>query len=134
MRKTIVVVAAAVCAVPALSFAADPAKDASFRYCESENSCPLGFKTNATGGKLKNLSMYNDCAQLPVNGFYPKVRVNDEGQFSKSGTVTDVVGQELAFKIQGKFKKPRKAVGTYDIDRQGCKAEPKEFVARRFQE
>ena len=79
------VVAAAVCAVPALSFAADPAKDASFRYCESENNCPLGFKTNATGRKIKNLSMYNDCAQLPVNGFYPKVRVNDEDSSTRAG-------------------------------------------------
>jgi hypothetical protein len=134
LRKTLVVLAAVACVVPTLAFAADPAKNASFQYCKSDNDCPLRFKTNRGGGKLTNLTMYNKCAQLPVNGFYPKVPVNDEGKFSKSGTVTDVTGQELRFKIQGKFKKPGKAVGTYDIDRQGCSAQPTEFVAKRAQQ
>jgi hypothetical protein len=134
MRKILAAFALAACLVPALAFAANPAKNASFQYCKSEDNCPLRFKTNKGGGKLVNLSMYNNCAQLPVNGFYPKVAVNDEGKFSKSGTVTDVIGQQLQFKIQGKFKKPGKAVGTYDIDRQGCSAQPTEFVAKRVEQ
>ena len=45
-----------------------------------------------------------------------------------------MIGQELEFTIKGKFKKPGKAVGTYEIDRQGCNSQPAEFVAKRFQE
>jgi hypothetical protein len=136
MRKTILGLAAVACVVPALAFAADPAPNSSFRYCESNdsNNCPFTFKTNRNGTKLKKITAYNKCAPVPVPDGYPKIPVNNEGKFSKSGTVTDVIGEKLQFKFQGKFKKPGKAVGTYDIDRQGCNAQPKEFVAKRVQQ
>jgi hypothetical protein len=134
VRKPLLGLVAVACVVPALAFAADPAPSSSFRYCESNNNCPFTFKTNKTGTKLKKITAYNKCASVPVPDGYPKIPVNNEGKFSKSGTVTDVIGQKLQFKFQGKFKKPGKAVGTYDIDRQGCNAQPTEFVAKRVQQ
>ena len=104
MRQTLLGLAATVCVVPALAFAADPAPSSSFQYCSSENRCPFGFKTNKTGTKIKQISAYNKCAEVPVPGGYPKIPVNDEGKFSKSGTVTDAIGQELTFTIKGKFQ------------------------------
>ena len=110
-----------------------------YAYCESENSCPLTFDTSATGRKIKNLSMYNDCARVPPRDGYPKIRVKDTGKFEKSGTVTDVTGAELTFTIKGKFKRPKKAVGTFEIDAsksatppfKPCDSDPEEFVAKR---
>jgi len=132
VRKIILALVAVACVVPALAFAAQPKKDSTFTHCESENDCPLAFETTENGRKIKNLTMYNDCAVVPpVEGRYPKVRVKDTGKFRKTGTVTDVVGQELTFTFKGKFKKPKKAVGTFEIDRQGCDSEPENFVAKR---
>ncbi|MGH2838993.1 MAG: hypothetical protein ACRDJY_11695 [Thermoleophilaceae bacterium] len=132
MRKTIAVVAAVACVVPVLAFAAEPAKRTQFTWSEQPDS--VSFKTNKTGTKLKQVSMYNKCASVPVESGYPKIPVNDEGKFSKSGKVTDVIGQELTFEIKGKFKKPRKAVGTFEIDSQKggkrCDEDPVEFVAK----
>ena len=136
MKKILLTLAAVVCVVPALAFAADPAPSTEFAWSEQGDS--VRFKTNKTGAKLKQVSMYNKCARVPVAAGYPKVPVNDEGKFSKSGTVTDVLDQELTFTIKGKFKKPGKAVGTFEIDsRKGgkrCDADPEEFVAKRVQQ
>ena len=133
MRKIIAVVAGVACVVPALALAADPAPSTQFAWSEQGDS--VRFKTNKSGTKLKQLSMYNKCARVPVEGGYPRVPVNDEGKFSKSGKVTDVIGQELTFEIKGKFRKPGKAVGTYEIDSQKgakkCNSDPVEFVAKR---
>ena len=132
--------AAIACILPALAFAALPKKDSAFSYCKSGSNCPLKFQTTKSGGKIKDLTMYNDCAQLPpMEGHYPKVRVNDEGKFNKSGKVTDVTGSELTFTIKGRFKKPKKAVGTFEIDSsksstppfKPCDSKPAEFVAKR---
>ena len=139
MRKTLVVLPAVACVVPALAFAALPKKDSAYTYCESKNSCPLTFDTTKTGRKITNLSMYNDCAQVPARDGYPKIRVKDTGKFKKSGKVTDVTGAELSFTIKGKFKKPKKAVGTFEIDSSRsatppfgpCDSNPKDFVAKR---
>ena len=134
MKKILLTLAAVACVVvPALALAAHPAPSTSFAACEN-GRCPVTFKTNKTGTKLKKLSMYNRCANVPVEGGYPKVPVDNEGKFSKSGKVTDVIGQTLTFTIKGKFKKPRKAVGTFEIDSQKgakkCDEDPEEFVAR----
>jgi len=138
MKKILLALTVVACVVPVFAFAADPAPRSSFQYCENKNRCPLGFKTNKSGTKIKKLSMYNRCSQVPVEGGYPKIRVNDEGKFSKSGTVTDVIGQELTYTIKGKFRKPGKAVGTYEIDsRKGakrCDSDPEEFVAKRVEQ
>ena len=136
MRKIIAVVVVVACVIPALALAADPAPSTEFSWSEQSDS--VHFKTNKTGTKLKKLSMYNKCAKVPVEGGYPKIPVNDEGKFSKSGKVTDVIDAELTFTIKGKFKKPGKAVGTFEIDseRRGkqCDAEPQEFVAKRVEQ
>jgi hypothetical protein len=139
VRKTLLALVAVACVVPAIAFAALPKKDSAYAYCENENSCPLNFETSKTGRKIKNLSMYNDCAQVPPQDGYPKIRVKDTGKFKKSGTVTDFTGAELTFTIKGKFKKPKKAVGTYEIDSSKsstppfgpCDSDPEEFVAKR---
>ena len=137
MKKTLLTLAAVACVVPVLALAADPLPSTEFAACEN-GRCPVTFKTNKTGTKLKKLSMYNRCANVPVEGGYPRVPVNDEGKFSKSGKVTDVVGQELTFTIKGKFRKRRKAVGTFEIDSQkgakSCDEDPEEFVARPAQQ
>ena len=136
MKRIILVSAAAACLVPALSFAAEPAKSTEFSWSEQGDS--VHFKTNKSGTKLKQVSMYNKCARVPVEGGYPRIPVNDEGKFSKSGTVTDVIGQRLDFTIKGKFRKPGKAVGTYEIDSQkggkSCDEDPVEFVAKRVEQ
>jgi hypothetical protein len=131
VRKIVAVVAAGACIVPALAFAAsDPKPNSAFRWCERENRCSFSFETSRTGRKIKDITAYNRCAQVPVEGGYPKIPVED-GKFNKSGTVRDAIGQELDFTIKGRFKKPKKAVGTYEIDRRGCNSEPTEFVAKR---
>ncbi len=137
MRKIIAAVVSAACVIPALAFAAQPKKDSHYRYCENQQTCPLSFNTSGTGRKIKGLAMYNRCAQLPAN--YPGMRVNDEGRFKKSGTVDDVLGNEVRFEIKGRFKRPKKAVGTFELDttetRGGrtkeCDADPERFVAKR---
>jgi len=136
MRKTLLALAAVACVVPALALAAKPKKDSEFSYCENGNNCPLAFETTPNGRKIEELTMYNKCSTVPpVEGRYPKVRVKDTGKFKKSGTVMDVIGQELEFTFKGKFKKPKKAVGTFEIDsskgQKECDAEPEEFVAKR---
>jgi hypothetical protein len=139
VRKIILALVAVACVVPALAFAALPKKDSQYAYCENGNDCPLNFETSKTGRKIKNLTMYNDCAQVPPMNGYPKIRVKDTGKFKKSGTVTDVTGADLTFTIKGKFKKPKKAVGTFEVDSSRsptppfgpCGSEPEEFVAKR---
>jgi hypothetical protein len=135
MRKLVLALVAVACAVPALAFAALPKKDSAFAYCETQNSCPLGFETSKTGRRIKELRMYNKCARVPVREGYPRIRVKDTGRFRKSGTVTDMVGAELTFTIKGRFRKPGKAVGTFEIDsvqrRRECNADPERFVAKR---
>ena len=49
-----------------------------------------------------------------MDGTYPKVPVNGEGKFNKSGTVTNVIGQEVDCAFKGKFRRPKKAVGTFE--------------------
>jgi hypothetical protein len=140
VRKTLLALAAVACVVPAFAFAALPKKDSNYAYCENDNSCPLVFDTSATGRKIKNLRMYNRCAQVPpMDGSYPTIRVKDTGKFEKRGTVTDVTGAELTFHIKGKFKRPKKAVGTFEVDSsksptppfRACDSDPEEFVAKR---
>ena len=139
MRKIIAGVVAVACVVPALAFGALPKKDSAYAYCESENSCPFTFETSKTGRKIIAIKAYNKCARVPVDGGYPKIRVKDTGKFKKSGTVTDLTGNEVTFTFKGKFRKPKKAVGTFELDsvetRGGktkeCDAEPEEFVAKR---
>jgi hypothetical protein len=132
MRKTMIAVGAVACVLlPALAFAALPKKDADYRYCDRPNNCPLTFHTSGTGRKVKELNMYNRCATLPAE--YPGVRVKDTGRFSKSGTVEDVLSNEVDFTIKGKFKRAKKAVGTFELDggsKRNCDADPEEFVAK----
>ena len=137
MKRILLTLAAVACAVPMFAFAADPAPSTEFSWSDGGDS--VSFKTNKSGTKLKKLAMYNHCARVPPEaGVYPRVPVNDEGKFSKSGKVTDVIGQELTFTIKGKFKRPGKAVGTYEVDtRRGakeCDEDPVEFVAKRVQQ
>ena len=131
MRKIAAVVAVVACAIPALAFAALPKKDADYRYCDRPNSCPLTFHTSGTGRKIKDLNMYNRCATLPAE--FPGVRVRDTGKFSKSGTVEDVLNNDVNYTIKGKFRRPKKAVGTFEVDggpKRNCDADPEEFVAK----
>jgi hypothetical protein len=129
VRKIVTAAAAAACVVPALAFAAHPAKNSAFQWCESKDSCKFGFETTKNGGKIKDINAYNKCAQVPAT--FPKIRVKDSGKFSKSGAVTDVTGQKLTYTIKGKFKKRKKAVGTYEVDSRKCDAKPIKFVAKR---
>lgn len=129
MRKLVAAVVAAICLVPALAFAADPAKNSAFQWCPEKDDCPLRFETTKNGRYIKDVKAYNDCARIPAN--YPRIRVRN-GKFSKSGTVEDLAGQKLTYSFQGRFTRPKKAVGTYEIDRKGCTAKPQKFVAKRF--
>ena len=138
MRKTLLALAAVACVVPAVALAATPKKDSSYSYCDTKDTCPLSFNTSKNGHKIKMLSMYNDCAEVPPKNGYPSIRIKDTGKFKKSGTVTDFTGAELTFTIKGKFKKPKKAVGTYEIDSSKsskppfgpCDSDPQKFVAK----
>jgi hypothetical protein len=120
---------AAICLVPAVAFAADPAKNSAFQWCESSDRCPFYFETSKDGKKVVDIKAYNKCAQVPAT--FPKIAVT-AGKFSKTGTVTDLTGQKLTYTIKGKFTRAKKAVGTYDIDRKGCSAKPTDFVAKRI--
>ena len=129
MRKLAVAVVAGICLVPALAFAADPAKNSAFQWCETRDRCAFGFETSKNGRYVKEIRAYNDCARVPAE--FPRIRVRD-GKFSKTGTVTDFIDQKLTYTFKGRFTRPRKAVGTYEIDRKGCNSKPIKFVAKRF--
>lgn len=130
MKKLCLTFATALVLVPALSFAAKPAKSSIFLWCKSGGQvCPFGFETTKSGKAIKEIRAYNKCAQVPAN--FPKIRVKDDGRFKKSGSVTDVTGTRLTYTIQGRFKRPKKAVGTYDIDSRKCSAKPTKFVAKK---
>ena len=116
----------------AVAFAAQPAKDSSFAWCTGKNMCPMTFNTNKKGTKIVNMSLYTKCAAVPMaDGYWPNMRVNDKGKFKRSGTAVDVIGQAIDFTIKGRFKKPGKAVGTYQVERKGCNDGEHEFVAKR---
>ena len=129
MHKLLAALVAAICLVPALAFAADPAKSSAFRWCETRDSCPFAFETSKDGKKVIDIKAYNKCAQVPA--IFPKLGIRS-GKFSKTGTVTDVTGKKLTYTFKGRFTRPKKAVGTYDIDRKGCSAKPTDFVAKRI--
>ncbi len=128
MRKLILVVAAAACLAPVAALAANPAKKSAFAYCSAKDKCPLRFETSADGKKVVDIRLYNDCSRLPTT--FPSIKVR-KGRFSKSGTAKNVVDQDVEFRIEGRFVKPGKAVGTYDADTKGCNAKPVEFTAKR---
>jgi hypothetical protein len=128
VRKIIAAGVGGLCLVPALAFAASPAKNSAFQWCESKEKCSFGFETSKDGKKIKNIKAYNRCAQVPAP--FPKIAVR-EGKFSKTGTVTDAIGQKLTYTIKGSFTTSKKAVGTYDIDRKGCSAKAQKFTAKR---
>jgi hypothetical protein len=129
LRKIIAVGVGALCLVPALALAANPAKNSAFQWCETKDKCSFGFETSKDGKRIKDIKAYNKCAQVPA--VFPKIAVKD-GKFSKTGTVTDVIGQKLTYTIKGSFTTPKKAVGTYDIDRKGCSAKAQKFTAKRI--
>ena len=135
MRKIVLALAATACVVPALAFAAvDPRKNSHFAWCPIvKTTCPLDFDTNKRGTKIINMTLYPKCAPVPIDskrGTWPRMRVRN-GKFSREGTVTDVTGDKITYKIKGKFTKPRKAVGTFDVDTKNCSERRREFVAKR---
>ena len=130
LRKLILVVAAFACLVPVAAFAAKPAKNSAFQYCPKKDSCPLGFETNKAGTKIVELRMYNDCSRVPVT--WPSIKVGKDGKFSKSGKVKNVVNQQITYSIAGRFVKPGKAVGTFELDAKGCNKKPEKFTAKRM--
>jgi hypothetical protein len=129
LHKLALALVAAICLVPALAFAADPAKDSAFQYCVNKDSCPFYFETTKNGKYLTDIKLYPKCAPVPVEK-WGRIRVT-EGKFSKSGKVTDLVGNKLTYSIKGKFKRPKKAVGTYEVDSKDCKDKAVAFVAKR---
>ena len=134
MKKTLLGLVAVACiVVPAMALAAQPKPDSQFTYCESRNKCPLDFTTNSTGSKLKKLNMYAKCSQVPVGrkGFFPPVPVNDEGEFTKKGSIENVIGETVNYEIEGKFKKAGKAVGTFKMTTGDCRDAAHDFVALR---
>ena len=128
MRKTLLTFTTALLLVPALSFAANPAKDAAFQWCETRDRCSFGFQTTKNGKYIKDIRAYNKCAQVPTE--FPRIRVKN-GEFSKTGKAKNVLDQTVTYTIKGKFKKPKKAVGTYDLDLKGCSAKPTKFTAKK---
>ena len=133
MRKALVAFGAVACVVPALAFAAaDPKPDSHFTYCKTQQNCPLDFSTSKTGTKIKHLSAFSKCAPIPVGkkGFYPPIAVNN-GKFSKEGSIDNVLGEKVNYEFEGKFKKPKKAVGTYKLTTKDCNDSEHDFVAKR---
>lgn len=131
-RITLAVAIAAVLVSAAIAFAARPAKDSSFAWCTSKNVCPMNFDTNKKGRKIVNLSLYTDCATVPpMDGYWPNIKVRRRGKFSKQGSFEDVIGQTIEFEIKGRFKKKKKAVGTYLVERADCNDSEQKFVAKR---
>jgi hypothetical protein len=133
MRKIILTLGAVACAVPALALAAaDPKPNSHFSYCKVGNNCPVTFNTNKAGTKIKALNMYDKCSRVPVGdkGVFPAVRVNN-GKFSKEGTIENVTGEKVTWEFKGKFKKPKKAVGTYKLTTKDCTDSAHDFVAKR---
>jgi hypothetical protein len=133
MRKLVAVFAVTACILPALAFAAaDPKPNSHFEYCTSPTTCPLDFNTNKAGTKIKRLSMYAKCSQVPVGkkGVFPPVAVNN-GKFSKEGSIKNVIGETIDYKFEGKFKRPKKAVGTYELESKNCTDKARDFVAKR---
>ena len=118
---------------PGPALAADPKPKSSFVYCKNQNNCPISFQTNKSGGKITKLTMYDKCSEVPVGdkGFFPNVRVNGKGKFSKQGTIENVLGEKVDYEFHGKFRKPKKAVGEYRLTKAGCNDSSHDFVAKR---
>jgi hypothetical protein len=129
MKKMLAAAVIAAVTLPALALAADPAKNSAFQYCPKRDQCPFGFNTAKNGRYLKDVKLYAKCSPVPVED-WGRIRVK-HGKFSKSGTVTDVTGQKLTYTIRGRFKRPKKAVGTYEVDRKDCSDKAHGFVAKR---
>ena len=125
------VAVAAVLAGGALAYAVKPAKDSSFAWCLKKNNCPLTFETNRRGTKLVNFKLYSKCSPVPPMTAWPNIKVNRKGKFSKTGSFENVIGDTIEFTVKGKFVKKTKAVGTYDVDGEGCSDKQREFVAER---
>jgi hypothetical protein len=137
MKRTLLALVAVACVVPALAFAAaDPKPDSHFAYCTGSGDnlkCPLTFETNKAGNKIKELKIYDKCSGIPIKsktGSFPPVDV-DNGRFSDEGTVENFVGEKIKYKISGKFKRPKKAVGEYRLTTKDCNDKVQEFVAKR---
>lgn len=133
MKRTLLILVAIACVVPAIAFAAaDPKPNSHFIYCKAGNNCPLDFNTSKSGSKITTLSMYSKCSPVPVGkkGFFPPVAVNN-GKFSKEGTIENVIGDKVTYEFQGKFKKPKKAVGTFRLTTNKCSDSAHDFVAKR---
>jgi hypothetical protein len=127
--KKMIAAGTALAALAPAAFAATPAKDSAFQYCAKPNNCPFGFETNGKGTRLENIQLFTKC-----NGeiaAFPEIKVNGKGEFSKTGTAMLVRGGKLNFTIKGKFKKPKKAVGTYKLTAKGCSDTAHDFVAKR---
>jgi hypothetical protein len=132
MNRLLVVISVfgVLCLAPASAFAANPAKNSAFSWCEKKNICSFSFETDKKGKKLGIVRLYSKCLPVPLMDGWPSVAVKN-GKFSKSGTVVDVLGNAVKFKLVGKFTSKKKAVGTFDIDKKGCSAKPTKFVAKR---
>jgi hypothetical protein len=133
VRKTLLALVGVACVVPALAFAAaDPKKDSHYSHCTAPNQCPLDFDTNKLGTKIINLSMYPKCSPVPVgkSGVFPPIAVND-GKFDKQGSIENLVGDKITYHVKGKFTRPKKAVGTYNVDSKDCSDRERDFVAKR---
>ena len=92
----------------------------------------MDFSTNKKGTKTIRLSLYPKCSPIPVGkkGFFPNMRI-ENGKFSGKGKIDNVLGDPITYDISGKFKKPKKAVGTYDVDAKDCSDGEHDFVAKR---
>lgn len=131
MRKTIVALVAVACVAPAVALAANPAKNSHFSWCPQKDRCPLKFDTNKAGTKIVNMTLYPKCAPLPVaTRSWPAMKV-EQGKFSAEGSVKDVVGNTINYKINGSFTRPKKAVGTFDVDSKNCSDGKHKFTAKR---
>ena len=133
MRKTLLALAIAACVVPAFALAAaNPKPNSHYSYCSKPNLCPMDFNTNKAGTKIVNLSLFPKCSPIPVGkkGFFPDMKV-ENGKFSGQGKIDNVLGDPITYDISGKFKKPKKAVGTYNVDSKDCKDGAHDFVAKR---
>ena len=134
MRKTLLALAAVACAIPAIALAAaDPKPNSAFAWCQKDDRCPLTFETNKAGNKIKELSIYDKCSQVPIKsktGGFPPIAVNN-GKFSDEGTVENFIGDKIKYKITGKFTRPKKAVGEYRLTTKDCNDKVQEFVAKR---
>lgn len=126
--RLIVALLAALCV--ALAFAVPAQAAAPKKGGTYEGDGPNVVKVAANGAKVKQFffqTSLSQCSPMPVKtgGVKPKI---EDGTFSWSGELTNVIGEKATYSIKGTFKTTRKLVVV--VTEASCHTPKRSFTLR----